>query len=664
MLSHSLRASVNNATIPPVIDPKFKQVSLLLHGDGTNGAQNNTFLDSSTNNFTVTRNGTPTQGTNTPFSQADGYWSNYLNGSSYFTTPTNAALDFSTGYFTIEFWMNPTDVVGNQHTLYNGNWSIQFYTGGCLIFYDGAVRYFTPTGTSATTLSQWNHVALSRSGGTLKGFYNGVQQFSYASSTAFNFSTATIGFRSGYAGYSGYLSNYRFIKGTGIYTANFTPSTTPLTAVTNTSFLICQSNYFKDNSSNNFTVTPSGTPSVQPFSPFAPTSAYSTSVNGGSSYHNGPNTGSYLTVAGGASLGSGSFTIEGWIYPQAYNTGFFNTITGTTPSGSGELYIGYFSATQLYMNSGATGLTGAKTVSMPLPLNVWQHIAIVKNGTTLTVYINGISTLSGSDTYTYTNPNMLIGGWYDATGTLLGYISNFRVVKGTAVYTSNFTPPTAPFTAITNTSLLLSGTNAGIYDNAMENDVTTVGSTQVSTSVVKYGTGSMKFNGTTDYLTIPYTPQYNFGTSNWTVECWVNATSLSGGTICALNDFNNGGYASIRPQINTDGSMYLLCASANPGWINTSTTATGLISTGTWYHIAAVRNGSTFTLYINGTSQLTYTSSSALFSTGTYSHIGCVFSGSSASGFFTGYIDDFRVTNGVARYTANFTPPTQAFPNQ
>jgi hypothetical protein len=59
-------------------DPNFNQTVLLLHGDGTNGAQNNTFLDSSTNNFTITRNGNTTQGTFSPFSLPNGEWSNYL----------------------------------------------------------------------------------------------------------------------------------------------------------------------------------------------------------------------------------------------------------------------------------------------------------------------------------------------------------------------------------------------------------------------------------------------------------------------------------------------------------------------------------------------------------------------------------------------------------
>jgi hypothetical protein len=91
-------------------DPYFNLTTLLLNTTATNGAQNNTFIDSSTNNYTITRNGNTTQGTYTPFSQAAGYWSNYFDGtaSTYLSFPSNTAFAWGTGAYTVEGWIYQT----------------------------------------------------------------------------------------------------------------------------------------------------------------------------------------------------------------------------------------------------------------------------------------------------------------------------------------------------------------------------------------------------------------------------------------------------------------------------------------------------------------------------------------------------------------------------
>jgi hypothetical protein len=112
-------------------------------------------------------------------------------------------------------------------------------------------------------------------------------------------------------------------------------------------------------------------------------------------------------------------------------------------------------------------------------------------------------------------------GHPSTTSSVNGYLSNLRALQGTALYTTSNTPPTTPLTAITNTALLLNFTNGQIFDNAMMSNFVTVGNAQISTSIFKYGTGSIAFNGSTSYLTSNANLTNNFSTGNFTIECWV-----------------------------------------------------------------------------------------------------------------------------------------------
>ena len=137
VMHHMLRAAAGySVPVPPVsTDPQFPYVSLLLNDTGTNGQQNNTFLDSSSNNFTVTRNGTPTQGSVTPY-WPDGQWSNYFNGSTDFISAgTSTAFAFGTGDFTLESWVFDTGTTATGATIvgatnYGSSTNVQVYYDG------------------------------------------------------------------------------------------------------------------------------------------------------------------------------------------------------------------------------------------------------------------------------------------------------------------------------------------------------------------------------------------------------------------------------------------------------------------------------------------------------------------------------------------------------
>ena len=667
ILSKALRAAAGNiAPAPPSTDPQFNYVSMLLHGDGTNGAQNNTFIDSSTNNFTITRNGNTTQGSLSPYGVL---WSNYFDGSGdYLTVPDNAAFNFGSGDLTVEMWLYPTAPGQSGYTFiytkpngtgYSGvaiiqdpsSYAIKLYcssTGSSWDLVNGATIGTLPANT-------WSHVAVSRSGANIRAFLNGILGSTTAISTSSLLSTTGavhVGSSLGNTNtfFTGYFSNLRVVKGTALYTSAFTPSTTPLTAISGTSLLTCQSNRFIDNSANNFTITRNGDVQVTKEAPFLPTAAYSTSTIGGSGYFDG--TGDYLSFANSAAFafGTGNFTVEYWIYSNSFASAptVVDNRSGVTSTNG---YSDYFNTTgtfALYI-----GNTTIYTSASAIPTKTWAHIAVSRSGTSLRVFINGVQ--SGATVTNSTNLSdqfLLIGTNSGATNSFNGYVSNLRLVKGTAVYTTNFTPPTAPVTAISGTSLLLNFTNAGIFDNAAENNLETVGAAQISTSIKKYGTGSIYLNGG-PYLTAQQSPNMILGAGDFTIEGWVYPTNNNFILIDFRPDSTNGAYPSVY------------CDNGTFGYYVSSTfrIRNGTVTLNAWQHIAVVRFSGTTTMYINGVSVGSFADSFNYIVGANRPVIG-------VNGYATyattlnGYIDDLRVTKGYARYTANFTPPTAAFPNQ
>jgi len=629
-------------------DPQFNYVTMLLHGDGTNGAQNNTFLDSSTNNSTITRNGNTTQGSFSPYGSN---WSNYFNGSSTLSLADNAVFTLPAD-FTIEFWFFQTGAFQDRliidkwteyyvYTRANGVIGLAWgpYNPSGMFGVGGIVQ----SGSNGFALNTWTHVAAVRNSNTFTLYINGVSVSTATNSATVTDTSAgiTIGdYGGGGYAFEGYVSNARIVKGTAVYTANFTPSTTPLTAISGTSLLTCQSNRFVDNSSNAFTVTANGTPSVQRFNPFGASTAYSTSVIGGSGYFDG--SGDYLSVPNPQSFapGTGDWTVECWLYPISGNWAIISGSNFYINNNGGTVYVGDASVDIISVS--------------PPTTNTWTHIATTKSGSTVRLFYNG--TQVGSSTTamsTSTTTSMVVGGRVSAGISLNGYMGGFRMVVGTAVYTSAFTPPSSPPTAITNTSLLLNYTNGAIFDNAMMNDLETAGNAQISTSVVKYGTGSLAFDGTGDYLTTLGNPLYAFGTGDFTIECWLNITSFSGGVVI---DFRPPATSGDQLLVYFNGSTVELYASG------ATRIASGTLTLATWFHFALSRSGSAMKMFINGTQAGSTYTASVNYNVGPLLGIGTS-TAILGSSFLNGYIDDMRITKGYARYTANFTPPTAAFPN-
>ena len=657
---------------PTLYDPYFYNVSLLLNGDGTNGAQNNTFIDSSSNNFTITRNGNTTQGSFSPYGSN---WSVLSTRSVTAASETRIEVSTTTGLglasnnFCIEMWVyftssytgdGPfcTSVLGGgfiTNTWWFGPHSVN---SGRVTVYDYNYSTSAPLMAESTNppINQWTHYALVRNGNSFTIYRNGISSATATFAGAFAGSSSGLMIaRAGDAGntgntsFGGYLSNLRVVNGSSVYTSNFTPQTSPLTAITNTGLLTLQSNRLIDNSTNAASVTISnGTPSIQRLSPFNPPSTYATNVIGGSGYFDG--SGDYLVAPANSAFElTGDFTSSFWYYPTAVTAGgagiWDQWDNGTGGVGNWQFW---YQNTQLYFFYNGNSYILSST---NLTLNQWQYISATRSGSTITLYLNNVSvgTASFSGTVGKSSQDLYLGASHAGAGyNIQGYISDARIVKGSVITGL----PTSPVANVTNTSLLTNFTNAGITDLAMINNLETVGNAQVSTSVVKYGTGSLYFDGTGDYLVAPSNLVYAFGTGNFTVEGWINPTSLPDYcTICSTRT-NVGTTEGWNIGVTSAGALFLYANSFQV------TGASGAVVVNTWTHFAIVRDGTTLTAYINGVQSGSAGSDSNNYARETF-WVGIT--GGVEQPWF-GYIDDFRITKGLARYTATFTPPTTALP--
>jgi hypothetical protein len=657
-------------------DPYFNQTVLLLHGDGTNGAQNNTFLDSSTNNFTITRNGDTTQGTFSPFSLAAGEWSNYFDGTGdMLSSPSNAAFQYGTGDYTYEFWVYHTTLSGQQ-TYFSRNASGNF--SGVYIYKDTSnfvgVYYSSQIATSSVTINanQWYYIVVSRLSGTLRIFIDGVQRASVSDTTNLTESIVRIGADGSTAllGFAGYISNARILKGVGY--SSVTVPTTPLTNITNTSLLTCQSNRFVDNSTNAFAITRNGDVRVTPFSPFQPTQAYSPAVTGGSGYFDG-NT-DYLTVANTTALDlPGDFTVEFSVY---LNSTADQTFIAKWAASNYAWAIQLFSGSLRFFPGNNGSITATSwSFSWSPTVSQWYSVALTRSGGSVRAYINGAqvgSTITETRNLTSTSLTS-IGINLDGGGIqpVNGYVSNLRVLKGQALYTgATYTVPDAPLTttgygstsqSITGTiSLLLNFTNAGILDNTNKNVLETEADAQIDTSIVKYGTGAMEFDGTGDFLRGPYTENFSFGTGDFTVEMWINLSAAQS---------NFGLISTYLGSTTTAGYVFRLSSTGLRFVYRSGTTTDNIVdrtfsfSTRVWYFLTFVRSSGVYSVYVDGSLVGSTQSITTAINAETTAPFIVGASGASSE-FMNGLIDDLRITKGIARYTANFIPPIARMPNQ
>ena len=705
-MSLNIRALMGS--VAKVVDPYFNRVAMLLSGDGSNGTQNNTFVDSSPNNFSITRSGNATQGSFSPYGTR---WSNYFDGttSQSLSVANNAALDLpSNTSFTIEGWIYPirpnngaqsgfrnvvSKRVANSLT---SNYNIMlWFNSEKLGFYNGSTSSLSA---GSITLNTWTHFAYVYNGATsLQLYINGVLDSTFAVAPgATNSAPVTIGSLVDDTGtndnFGGYISNIRIVKGSQVYTSNFTPPTAPLTAITNTSLLTCQDNRFRDASTNNFAIARNGDVKVTPFSPYAPASTYNGSVNGGSAFFDG--VGDYLALPTAAGvIGTGDFTVEAWYKSNVSTAPTHCPIIANYEANSNGSWAVKASAGSnqclefAYYDNGWNDLTTSVNITADM---AWHHVAVTRSGSTLRIYADGVlinswtvTTSLGGNGYT-----VQVGRIANDDAYTNGWIADARLVTGTALYTgSTYTVPTAPLTAISGTKFLVGGRNAGIVDSSGKNNLETLGNVQISTTTKKYGTGSIYFDGDTDWIEHGVKSDWTWlhhGLTDWTIEGWLYPSDVSGkGLICTNTNSLNGAYGTVM-GIGILGGAGCIGGHFTRGvdgarmdWY----TADNVIATNQWSHVAVMFNSTTknISVAVNGTlvsvtnqnvvgnsptgqdgSAFAYSSVEPSFNL----NIGRLRGGVTIGGYYTGYVDDLRITRGLRRYTANFTPPDKSLPVQ
>jgi len=438
--------------------------------------------------------------------------------------------------------------------------------------------------------------------------------------------------------------------------------------------------------------------------------------------------GGYLSVPAGTdfNFGSAPFTIEFFLKPASI--GGIQSVISTR---LGAVYSPFEidlenSAVRILKSNAAVNnweIVGVFPTT-PITANVWQHVAIVGNGSTMSVYVNGVPS---SSTAAYTPFAALTGPLYIGKGgeavAFTGNMDEIRISKGVARYSAAFTPPAAEFAGVvaylpasgpdatftydaagrilsasdalnrvtsyayysdTNFSgtvqppgsfdpdiasvgLLLHGEGANgsttISDSSLlPKPVTVFGEANIGTAQSRFGASAMYFDGVRDYVSVPSSPSLSMGASDFTIEMWIYKLSNNPNTSRFWNPDGNL-ISDVHLGLDANGNLWSYGSSNGTSW-NAWAFSTGIpIPIGVWKHVALVRSGGTVTLYADGvgTVMTSALGTTALYDDGNTHVIGG--QGTGPDSGFNGYIDEVRITKGVARYTANFTPPTQAFPN-
>jgi len=366
---------------------------------------------------------------------------------------------------------------------------------------------------------------------------------------------------------------------------------------------------------------------------------------------------------------SGNFTIDLWCAVGNVATARYILFKGP----SGNTFPSYGLSTfnnQLgfAISSNNTSFDVQAFSGAILSTYTWLHVALVRSGNTYTLYANGTNVASGTSANAPKPTNDAVIFGFDTVNYFPDLLVDEIRFSSIARWTANFTPPTAPYYGTLSggndaaTKLLLhadGANNATSFADAstgasVSHPVTTLGTAKMSTTQAKFGATSALFDGSAGCrLTVPNSADFDFHVADFTIDLWYYRLATTSGHLITKRAANSV-FAPFWIWDSGSGVMQAYFSTNGSAWTH-GPISLGTAPINTWTHLAVVRNSGVITCYNNGASTGTVTPGYLWLNTDVLS-IGGVSDGFIVNGF----LDELRISD-VARWTANFTPPTAPY---
>ena len=590
--------------------------------------------------------------------------------------------------FTVDFYVNFTSLPSSSQLC---TWWNQTPANGLNLYYDGGIytknvivlsdtNYNYITYGWTPTVGQWYHIQFERRNSIVYLFIDGTLVQASTCSAVFSDHTVTIGGRGDLltsGSMLGYISNLKFTNGQSLIT--------PTGPVSDLVTLLHFDNNLNDSSVYNVSWAPNtGSPTFSISSPFD-----------GVNYSLVTSQGNWITAGSNTlfEFAENNFTVEMWVnfsvLPNSSQLAMF--FEQNVAHGLGWYFDGgvYNPANSLVVSDNTANYI---VYGWTPTLNVWYSVAVVRdvNNNLLRLFINGTQVATGavSPTLDFVIGETTVGGHpgLPTRGALIGNITEVKITNGEALYSSTYQPYSNVDPQWLDVTALMhflgtAGTET-FFDNSKTvltgsagtgNFVATTG-VVLSSAQAKFGGTSLVFPGDSNqYLQLNGGDWFNFGLNDFTIEMFIyiagNSPSHAGGERAYLlvnrNNYS-AGYDDVYILLQGNGGT--TGNGIEGGYGNFDSTGyvivdnpSTVVSQNTWHHIAMVRASNVLTLYVDGISQGNVSVTTRTFGTPS---VPVMLGGANNNPYdapFNGNIDEFRVTNGFARYTGNFTPPSMPF---